>query len=48
MAQDGNWIQRLLCAGHPVGVESAIHAMRDFLVDDKMMGMQSVNAAKAA
>ena len=28
-----------LCAGHPVGVESAIHAMRDFLDDDSSDGI---------
>ena len=28
-----------LCAGHPVGVESAIHAMRDFLDDESSDGI---------
>ena len=28
-----------LCAGHPVGVEAAIHAMRGFLDDDSSDGI---------
>ena len=36
-----------LCAGHPVGVESAIHAMRDFLVDDSSDGILLIDADNA-
>jgi hypothetical protein len=36
-----------LCAGHPVGVESAIHAMRDFLDDDSSDGILLIDADNA-
>ena len=36
-----------LCAGHPVGVESAIHAMRDFLNDDSSDGILLIDADNA-
>jgi len=36
-----------LCAGHPVGVESAIHAMRGFLDDDSSDGILLIDADNA-
>ena len=36
-----------LCAGHPVGVEAAIHAMRDFLNDDSSDGILLIDADNA-
>ena len=33
-----------LCAGHPIGVESAIHAMRGFLDDDESEGILLIDA----
>ena len=36
-----------LCAGHPVGVESAIRAMRDFLNDDSSDGVLLIDADNA-
>ena len=36
-----------LCAGHPVGVESAIHAMRGFLNDDSSDGILLIDADNA-
>jgi hypothetical protein len=36
-----------LCAGHPVGVESAIHAMRDFLDDESSDGILLIDADNA-
>src|SRR5690348_376372 len=36
-----------LCAGHPVGVEAAIHAMRDFLDDDSSDGILLIDADNA-
>ena len=36
-----------LCAGHPVGVESAIHGMRSFLDDDSSDGILLIDADNA-
>ena len=36
-----------LCASHPVGVESAIHAMRGFLDDDESDGILLIDADNA-
>jgi hypothetical protein len=36
-----------LCAGHPVGVEAAIHAMRGFLDDDSSDGILLIDADNA-
>jgi hypothetical protein len=36
-----------LCAGHPVGVESAIHAMRGLLNDDSSDGILLIDADNA-
>jgi hypothetical protein len=36
-----------LCAGHPVGVESAIHAIRGFLDDDSSDGILLIDADNA-
>src|SRR5579872_6097995 len=36
-----------LCAGHPVGVESAIHAMRGFLDSDESDGILLIDADNA-
>jgi hypothetical protein len=36
-----------LCAGHPVGVESAIHAMRGFLDDESSDGILLIDADNA-
>ena len=36
-----------LCAGHPVGVQSAIHAMKKFFTDDDSDGILLIDADNA-
>ena len=52
MAVTGSKVQEAvgalqLCAGHPVGVESAIHAMRGFITDDDSDGILLIDADNA-
>ena len=52
MAVTGDLVQEAvgplqLCAGQPVGVEAAIHSMRDFLDDDRSDGILLIDADNA-
>ena len=52
MAVTGSKVQEAvgalqLCAGHPVGVESAIHGMRGFITDDDSDGILLIDADNA-
>ena len=53
MAVTGSKVQEAvgalqLCSGHPVGVESTIHAMRGFITDDDSDGILLIDADNAA